>query len=110
MRPSLEYSTSPVAGFKPKTNRSTEAIMDIKTKGTKTIIQDIIPRPLLHMTLSIIVNTMATHTFTKAILYIPLYVSITICMNEYARYNSAGAHNLSSSIYYTTAKKNMLLS
>jgi hypothetical protein len=80
-------------------------MIDINTKGIKTIIQDTIPSPLLHIMLSTMVNTMVTHTFTKARLYIPLYASITICMNEYARYNSAGAHNLSITIYYTMTKK-----
>ena len=46
--------------------------MDISTNGTNTIIHDITPSPRLHMTFSTMVNMIATHTFTRAMLYMPL--------------------------------------
>ena len=58
--------------------------------GTKTINQEIIPKPLLQRALRRRVNIIITKHLRKAVLYNCLNKSIIICVNENPTYTIAG--------------------
>jgi hypothetical protein len=84
----------PVAASNPKMYNNILTIKVIKINGINTIIHDIIDIPDLHNAFNKNVMTIITINLKKAVLYNPLNVSITICVNEKATYINAGAHKL----------------
>ncbi len=65
---------------------------DIKINGTKTIIQDTIPKPFIHNKFNNNVKNTMTINLMRETLYNPLYVSIMICVIEKTKYINAGGH------------------
>ena len=82
------------------TDNKSATIRDIKMNGIKTIIQEIIPKPLSHKWFNNIVNKKETNNFIIAVLYNPRKLSIVICVMENTIYMSAGAHNCPNTIIY----------
>jgi hypothetical protein len=72
----------PVAGFSPKTSKRTDAMTVMRIKGMETRSQDTRLRPCWQSALRRKVNRIACHTLTKAMLYCPLYVSMTTWLVE----------------------------
>ena len=72
----------------------------IVINGINTINHDIIPKPFLHKVFKPNDNIIITTNLRKAVLYIPLNISITICVVENTIYRRAGAQILSKNIYY----------
>ncbi len=58
----------PVLGSKPNANKSVVVITVINIKGTKTINQEIIPKPWSQSILSMIVKSIITMNFKNAVL------------------------------------------
>jgi len=96
----------PVKGFNPKTVNNIKVIIDISINGTNTKTQDIIPKPLEHKELSNRVNTIIIQNLKNAALYMPLKVSIIICVNEKHKYINAGEHNVFTIAIYIILGKN----
>ena len=77
--------------------------------GTKTSIQEIIPKPRLHNMLSSRVNIIIIQNLKKAMLNKPLNKSIIICVSEKHIYMRAGGHKLSiSAIYIMYGEKDII--
>ena len=68
--------------------------------GMNTINQDTTPKPAWHKKFNKMLNITDTHSFKNAVLYSPLYVSMTTCVKEKNMYINAGGHNFSKAIIY----------
>ena len=80
--PPLYTFIFPVEGSNPNIRSNILTIKVIKINGINTINHDIMPKPRSHNKFNNTVKIAVTHIFKNAVLYEPLMVSITICVNE----------------------------
>jgi len=67
--------------------------------GIKTINQDTTPSPILHNIFNTNVKMTITINLKKAVLFIPLNISIIIWDNENPKYSIAGGHKDANILY-----------